>query len=542
MTRRRPKTTTHVHRVTKTTGTKSGLLQHRNRLLRRSSISMLARKNRNDDESDYTRAISRFVPRAERGSAAQAISTGSTSSNNSVTMLSPKSYTRVELINFWRELSLVAKRRLLRIRRDTFLSSLDEFLVSFNMCCECHDNVIAEWEDHERKRSGSRSKLDAFSVFPPFLGDEEEESDVENECADEDCDDEADELEDESDEDMEDLVLEEEELVFRSELEREGRRGADGKGGMLSDEYLAALEVGKRQEDELLRLIQKEERYIIIREDHTDFIEDMIRCGIPISDVQPLPPGFDDDESENSEEDDEVDVDDTCPGANTSYWAQEYLLDVLGITFSQQVLSGSRYQEALQHSLAIQAELLRDELADLQASQKPSSTSRKKKSKKEKKRRKKEAAAQKATENVNPRRYKHSVAHVEAQEALQHSLAIQAELLRDELADLQASQKPSSTSRKKKSKKEKKRRKKEAAAQKATENVNPRDTNTQSHMSKRNAAASEKQQFALASTDGSAARGPLGAVEAPIIISKIPIQEVQKIFLEKGTIKSSTVQ
>ncbi|EEY68869.1 uncharacterized protein PITG_18961 [Phytophthora infestans T30-4] len=391
MTRRRPKTTTHVHRVTKTTGTKSGLLQHRNRLLRRSSISMLARKNRNDDESDYTRAISRFVPRAERGSAAQAISTGSTSSNNSVTMLSPKSYTRVELINFWRELSLVAKRRLLRIRRDTFLSSLDEFLVSFNMCCECHDNVIAEWEDHERKRSGSRSKLDAFS----------------------------------------DLVLEEEELVFRSELEREGRRGADGKGGMLSDEYLAALEVGKRQEDELLRLIQKEERYIIIREDHTDFIEDMIRCGIPISDVQPLPPGFDDDESENSEEDDEVDVDDTCPGANTSYWAQEYLLDVLGITFSQQL----------------------------------------------------EAAYQ---------------------EALQHSLAIQAELLRDELADLQASQKPSSTSRKKKSKKEKKRRKKEAAAQKATENVNPRDTNTQSHMSKRNAAASEKQQFALASTDGSA--------------------------------------
>ncbi|KAF4038295.1 hypothetical protein GN244_ATG09574 [Phytophthora infestans] len=430
MTRRRPKTTTHVHRVTKTTGTKSGLLQHRNRLLRRSSISMLARKNRNDDESDYTRAISRFVPRAERGSAAQAISTGSTSSNNSVTMLSPKSYTRVELINFWRELSLVAKRRLLRIRRDTFLSSLDEFLVSFNMCCECHDNVIAEWEDHERKRSGSRSKLDAFSVFPPFLGDEEEESDVENECDDEDCDDEA-ELEDESDEDMEDLVLEEEELVFRSELEREGRRGADGKGGMLSDEYLAALEVGKRQEDELLRLIQKEERYIIIREDHTDFIEDMIRCGIPISDVQPLPPGFDDDESENSEEDDEVDVDDTCPGANTSYWAQEYLLDVLGITFSQQL----------------------------------------------------EAAYQ---------------------EALQHSLAIQAELLRDELADLQASQKPSSTSRKKKSKKEKKRRKKEAAAQKATENVNPRDTNTQSHMSKRNAAASEKQQFALASTDGSA--------------------------------------
>lgn len=56
------------------------------------------------------------------------------------------------------------------------------------------------------------------------------------------------------------------------------------------------------------------------------------------------------------------------------------------------------YQEALQHSLAIQAELLRDELADLKASQKPSSTSRKKKNKKDKKRRKKEAAAQRAME------------------------------------------------------------------------------------------------------------------------------------------------
>ncbi|RAW24551.1 hypothetical protein PC110_g19020 [Phytophthora cactorum] len=307
----------------------------------------------------------------------------------------PKSYTREELINFWRELSVVAKRRLLRIRRERFLSALDQYLVSLNICCECHDNVIAEWEDHERKRSGSRSLLDAFSVFPPFLDDEDDESDEEG-----DDDDEADELEDESDEDMEDLVLEEEELVFKYELEREGRRGAGGKGGTLSDEYLAALEVGKRQEDELLRLIQKEERYIIIREDHTDFIINLIRCGVPVS-YMPLRPGFDDDESEISEDDDDVDDDDTCPGANTSDLAQEYLLEVLGITFSQQ-LEGA-YQEALQHSLAIQAELLRDELADLKASQKPSSSSRKKKSKKEKKRRKKEAAAQKATDKGSPR-------------------------------------------------------------------------------------------------------------------------------------------
>ncbi|EGZ04827.1 hypothetical protein PHYSODRAFT_308039 [Phytophthora sojae] len=335
---------------------------------------MLARKYRNPwpSESDFARELSsRFMPRAgERGAAPQAAaSTGSTSSNNSVVGLNgPKGYTREELINFWRELSLVAKRRLLRIRRETYLTALDQFLVGQNLCCECHDNVIAEWEDHERKRSGSRSLQDY-------------------------------------------------------ELEREGRRAAGGKGGgMLSDEYLAALEVGKRQEDELLRLIQKEERYIIIREDHTDFIMDLIRCGEQFSYVSPFRSGFDDDDSEDSEEDD--DVDDTCPGANTSHLAQEYLLEVLAIKFREQVrvlltyllpdmattelIFVSRlfvhgqledaYQEALQHSLAIQAELLRDELADLKASQKPSSSSRKKKNKKEKKRRKKEAAAQRALE------------------------------------------------------------------------------------------------------------------------------------------------
>ncbi|RAW24550.1 hypothetical protein PC110_g19021 [Phytophthora cactorum] len=42
MTRRRPKTTTHVRRVTKATGPKSDLLLRRHRLLRRSSGSMLA--------------------------------------------------------------------------------------------------------------------------------------------------------------------------------------------------------------------------------------------------------------------------------------------------------------------------------------------------------------------------------------------------------------------------------------------------------------------------------------------------------------------
>ncbi|KAG1686985.1 hypothetical protein DVH05_005725 [Phytophthora capsici] len=411
MTRRGPKSTTHVHRDAKANGAKADLLLHRHRLLRRSSGFMLARKYRNPwpTESDFARELgSRFMPRAERtGSestpAAPASNTGSTSSNNSVVGLNgPKGYSREELINFWRELSVVAKRRLLRIRRETYLTALDQFLVGQNLCCECHDNVIAEWEDHERKRSGSRSLQDVFSVFPPFLDDDESDEDDDDESDDnEDDDDEADEL-DESDEDMlaaDEMVLEEEELVFKYELEREGRRGDGSKGGMLSDEYLAALEVGKRQEDELLRLIQKEERYIIIREDHTDFIMDLIRCGEQFSYVSPFRSGFDDDESEDSEDDE--DADDTCPGANTSHLAQEYLLEVLAIKFREQLEDA--YQEALQHSLAIQAELLRDELADLKASQKPSSSSRKKKNKKEKKRRKKEAAALRATEKVSPR-------------------------------------------------------------------------------------------------------------------------------------------
>uniref|UniRef100_M4BU91 Uncharacterized protein n=1 Tax=Hyaloperonospora arabidopsidis (strain Emoy2) TaxID=559515 RepID=M4BU91_HYAAE len=194
-------------------------------------------------------------------------------------------------------------------------------------------------------------------------------------------------------------MLGDEELVFKYELERESRQNACGKGGVVSNEYLAALEVGKRQEDELLRLIQKEERYIIIREDHTEFIMDLIRCGEQFSYASTFRSGFDDDDSKDS--DNEDDVDDTCPGANTSHLAQEYILEVLAIKFREQLEDA--YQEALQHSLAIQAELLRDELADLKASQKPSTTSRKKKNKKEKKRRKKEAAAQRVPEKEHPR-------------------------------------------------------------------------------------------------------------------------------------------
>lgn len=252
----------------------------------------------------------------------------------------PKGYSREELINFWRDLSVVAKRRLLRIRREVYLTALDEFLVQQNLCCECHDNVIAEWEDHERKRSGSRALQDVFSVFPPFLDDDEDEDD-------EDVDDEDDEDEDdedafsgemnESDEDVlesDGIVLDEGEAAFRYELDHERRRaGSSGRSSMLTDEYLAALEVGKRQEDELLRLIQKEERYIIIREDHSDFIMDLIRCGEQFSYLSPFRPGLDgDDESEEDEDDDTE-----CPGANTSHLAQEYLLEVLAIKFREQV-------------------------------------------------------------------------------------------------------------------------------------------------------------------------------------------------------------
>ncbi|RLN55027.1 hypothetical protein BBJ28_00009033 [Nothophytophthora sp. Chile5] len=327
MTRRGPKTTTHVHRVhsqpgggaeAKAKGPKD-LLLHRHRLLRRASGFMLARKyrcvrsvvsvgvsarltcaladsllHRNPwpSESDFARELgARFTSRTESNSAVTPSSSSSASSL--IGLHGPKGYSREELLNFWRELSLVAKRRLLRIRRETYLTALDQFLAS-----------------------------------------------------------------------------------------------------MLSDEYLAALEVGKRQEDELLRLIQKEERFIIIREDHSDFIMDLIRCGEQFSYVSPFRSGFEDDESDESDEDD--DGDNTCPGANTSHLAQEYLLEVLAIKFREQ------------HSLAIQAELLRDELADLKANQKPSSSNKKKKSKEKKKRRKKDAAssgtaAQKATEKVSPR-------------------------------------------------------------------------------------------------------------------------------------------
>lgn len=264
---------------------------------------------------------------------------GDRSESGGSALKASKGYTREELINFWKELSVVAKRRLLRIRREIYLTALDEFLVRQNLCCECHDNVIAEWEDHERRRSGSRSLQDVFSVFPPFLDDDDDDEE-------DDEDDEEDE-EDEEEEDEEDLngdeedsedevVLAEEELVFKYELERdELRRGV--KKSMLSDEYLAALEVGKRQEDELLRLIQKEERYIIIREDHTDFIMDLIRCGEQFRYVSPFHGGeYDDEDSDEVDDDD----DSECPGANTSHLAQEYLLEVLAIKFREQVRLG----------------------------------------------------------------------------------------------------------------------------------------------------------------------------------------------------------
>lgn len=261
----------------------------------------------------------------------------------------PKGYTREELINFWKDLSVVAKRALLRIHREVYLTALDQFLVRQNLCCECHDNVIAEWEDHERRRSGTRSLQDVFSVFPPFMDDEDDDDDDDD---DDDEDEDDNEEDDEGDEteherrsvDSEDELLEaiidqdDDEVVFNYELE--GGRPLGSKS-LSGEEYLAALEDRKRSEVELMRLIQKEERYIIIREDHTDFIIDLIRCGEQFSYVSPCRPTLDDDESDAADEDEEDEEDDDddgeCPGANTSHLAQEYLLEVLAIKFREHV-------------------------------------------------------------------------------------------------------------------------------------------------------------------------------------------------------------
>jgi hypothetical protein len=276
----------------------------------------------------------------------------------------------------------VAKRALLRIHRDVYLAALDQYLVRQNLCCECHDNVIAEWEDLERRRSGSRSLQDVFSVFPPFLDDEDDDEEGDEDDEDDACDDD-DECDDEGhhcrhhrhaleeddlldgDEEDDELIDEDEEVVFDYELDGDQFRraaarrsgippSAGGDGGLLSDEYLAALEVGKRQEDELLRLIQKEERYIIIREDHSEFIMDLIRCGEQFSSymaaLRPLPSyddgGYDDDDQDDDEQDENED-DAECPGANTSQLAQEYLLEVLAVKFREQVRKCGRYRGGL---------------------------------------------------------------------------------------------------------------------------------------------------------------------------------------------------
>uniref|UniRef100_M4BWJ3 Uncharacterized protein n=1 Tax=Hyaloperonospora arabidopsidis (strain Emoy2) TaxID=559515 RepID=M4BWJ3_HYAAE len=316
---RQPKPLTrHGHREAKpTSGNKTDGTLHRHHAPRRSSGSMLARKYRNPwpTESDFSRdSSSRNLPRADSESLISAFTAESAAPTTVGACSSATSS---------------------KIRRETYLTALDQFLVGKNLCCECHDNIVAEWEDHEQKRSGSRSLQDVFSVFPPFLDDEDEDDEGED---DEEDDEETGRLEDDLEDDMlaaEDIMLGDEELVFKYELERESRQNACGKGGVVSNEYLAALEVGKRQEDELLRLIQKEERYIIIREDHTEFIMDLIRCGEQFSYASTFRSGFDDDDSKDS--DNEDDVDDTCPGANTSHLAQEYILEVLAIKFREQV-------------------------------------------------------------------------------------------------------------------------------------------------------------------------------------------------------------
>jgi len=73
-------------------------------------------------------------------------------------------YDREALVNFWGDLPPAAKKALLRIDEEAYLTALENFLVRHSLCCECHDNVIAEWEDHKRHRSGHRSLRHVFTV------------------------------------------------------------------------------------------------------------------------------------------------------------------------------------------------------------------------------------------------------------------------------------------------------------------------------------------------------------------------------------------
>ncbi|DAZ93941.1 TPA: hypothetical protein N0F65_012887 [Lagenidium giganteum] len=385
------------------------MVLRKHRFLRRATGFMLARKYR------YIKSMmrgpvagwERDMPTTSSKSHGHASQLGAGAHGSS-------GFSRDELINFWKDLPEMAKRTLLRIHREVYLNALDEFLVQQNLCCECHDNVITEWEDHERKRAGSRSLRDIFSVFPPFSEDEDDDDDDDDVDDDEDDDEEDDDdddavddldmtddglaLDDELDPEVlaaEELLLDDmdERLARQYDLARfmlrpdglskplvssassaEALRPPTGSSKSCTDGYDFVSSDRPMQDNERL-LLPREERYIIIREDHTDFIMDLIRCGEQFSYLSPYRLGMDDEESDGEEDDGE------CPGANTSHLAQEYLLEVLAIKFREQLENA--YQAALQHSLAVQAELLRDEIADLESSQKPST--KKKKSKKKKK-------------------------------------------------------------------------------------------------------------------------------------------------------------
>nr|CCA23961.1 conserved hypothetical protein [Albugo laibachii Nc14] len=257
-----------------------------------------------------------------------------------------------ELINYWNDLSMESKQCLLRIHRQIFFKALDQFLIRRHLCFECHENVIAEWEDLERGRvPRKRSLLDVFSVLPPFSDSDEDES-LDNEEA--------------------------------SDLESSCQHFHQDENqidAISLHQTCSETPCDSSCEAELLRLFQTEERFIVLDDTHIDLMDDLIRCGGHFAHLMPLlsdneiPIGspsrlYDDDYHYGG---DNVD----CPGASSPRSAQEYILDLLALQFREQLEMA--YHEAIRQSLKAQAELLREEKVSI-----PMKSTRKKKKKRKK--------------------------------------------------------------------------------------------------------------------------------------------------------------
>lgn len=240
-----------------------------------------------------------------------------------------------ELMNYWKDLPMDSKRCLLRIHRHVFLKALDQFLIRQHLCFECHENVIAEWEDFERRRAPrKRSLLDVFTVIPPFMDSEEED--------DEDFD-----MEEDDPEAQISSGIEHSCQHFQSE-EKQTEAFSSTDAPLLHHNHneTSILRefpcIESNCEDELLRLLQNEERYILLVDEHADLMDDLVRCGEQFEYLMPLlrsneiPIGvpsrlYDDDYYYDGG--DSID----CPGASTPRSAQEYLLDLLAVQFREKV-------------------------------------------------------------------------------------------------------------------------------------------------------------------------------------------------------------